>query len=277
MSLGPFDLTGEPFLALYLGLFALVLLLSVLIPARLRPDGRRQPVTDPDHLAWLAGGTERFAEAVAARLLAAGALVLAGGHFGIRDRDSGRTPAERGVLALRPPVDWSAIASTVKEHSGSLERRMTEAGLLMSRAEQSNVRFWTLLPWLMLLVFGATKWAIGDMRERPVGYLSLLLILTVVAAAIRYFTLVRTTRAADEALERARQSSQRIQRAPTRDEVGLAVALFGTAVLAGSGWHEFHRLRNAGGDSGGGGGGGTDSDGGAGGGCGGGGCGGCGS
>lgn len=273
MSLGPFDLTGEPFLALYLGLFALVLLLSFLIPARLRPDGRRQPVTDPEHLAWLAGGTERFAEAVAARLLAAGALVLAGGHFGIRDRDSGRTAAERGVLALRPPVDWSAIASRVKEHSGPLERRMTEAGLLMSRAEQSNIRFWTLLPWLMLLVFGATKWAIGDMRERPVGYLGLLLILTVVAAAIRYFTIGRTTRAADEALARARESSQRIRRATTRDEAGLAVALFGTVVLAGSGWDEFHKLRNAGGDGGGGDSGSSDGSSG----CGGGGCGGCGS
>ncbi len=271
MSLGPFDLTGEPFLALYLGLLASVLLLSFVIPARLRPDGRRQPVTDPDQLAWLAGGRARFAEAVVARLLAAGALVLAGGHFRIGNRDSGRTPAEHGVLALRQPIDWSDIAYTLKEYSQPLERRMTDAGLLMSKAEQSNIRFWTLLPWLMLLVFGATKWVIGDMRERPVGYLGLLLILTAVAAAIRWFTIGRRTRAADEALALARSSKERIRRAPTTDEVGLAVALFGTAVLVGSGWADFHKLRNAGGDGGGGGG---DGDGGSG--CGGGGCGGCG-
>lgn len=267
MSLGPFDLTGEPFLALYLGLFALVLLLSLLIPARLRPEGRRQPVTDPDQLAWLAGGRTRFADAVVSRLLAARALVLAGEHFGVRDRDSARTPAERGVLALPQPIGWSDIASTLKDHAEPLERRMTQAGLLMSRAEQANIRFWALLPWLMLLTFGATKWVIGDMRERPVGYLSLLLILTAVATAIRFFTIGRSTAAAAEALARARDGSERIRRAPTGSEVGLSVALFGTAVLVGSGLDDFHKLRNA--DGGGGGGDGSDGGSGCGGGCGG--------
>lgn len=270
MSLGPFDLTGEPFLALYLGLLALVLLLGLLIPSRLRPDGRRQNVTDPDQLAWLAGGRSRFAEAVVARLLAARALVLAGERFRISDGSAGATPAERGVLALRQPADWSDIASTLKDHSEPLERRMTEAGLLMSWAEQANIRFWATLPWLMLLMFGATKWAIGDMRERPVGYLSLLLVLTAVAAAIRWFTIDRRTRAAGEALADARRSSERLRRAPTASEVGLAVALFGTAVLLGSGLADFHKLRSSDGNSGGG-----DGSGGGGSGCGGG-CGGCG-
>jgi uncharacterized protein (TIGR04222 family) len=274
MSLGPFDLTGEPFLALYLGLFALVLLLSLLMPARLRPEGRRQLVTDPDQLAWLAGGRPRVADALVSRLLAARALVLAGKHFGVRDRDAARTPAERGVLALPQPIGWSDIASTLKDHAEPLERRMTQDGLLMSRAEQANIRFWALLPWLMLLTFGATKWVIGDMRERPVGYLSLLLLLTAVAGAIRFFTIGRRTAAAAEALARARDDSERIRRAPTGSEVGLAVALFGTAVLVGSGWDDFHKLRNGGGDGGGGGGcGDSGSDGGSGSG---GGCGGCG-
>lgn len=279
MSLGPFDMTGGPFLTLYLCLFAIVLLISAIIPARLRPEGRRQRVTDPDQLAWLAGGRPRFAEALVSRLLAARALVLVsrfgGRHFVVGERAAAATPAEIGLVALPQPISWRDIEATVKAYSKPLERRMTAAGLLMSRAEQANIRFWAVLPWLMLLAFGATKWVIGDMRERPVGYLGLILLLTAAAAAIRYFTIGRRTAAADEALARAREDSERIRRAPTSDEVGLAVALFGTAVLVGSGWDDFHKLRNAGGDGGGGAGGGDGgSDGGSG--CGGGGCGGCG-
>lgn len=246
MSLGPFDLAGEPFLTLFLCLFALVLILSLLIPRRLRPEGRRQRVTDPDQLAWLAGGRSRFADSLVSRLLAARALVLAGDRFLVGERAAAATAAERSLVALPQPITWPAIEGLAKDHAEPLELRMTQAGLLMSRAEQANIRFWAVLPWLMLLAFGATKWVIGDMRERPVGYLSLLLILTAAAAAIRFFTIGRHTAAAAEALARARDDSERIRRAPTGGEVGLAVALFGTAVLVGSGWDDFHKLRNAG-------------------------------
>ena len=64
----------------------------------------------------------------------------------------------------------------------------------------------------------------------------------------------------------SRDQSDRLRKAPTTSEIGLAVALFGTAVLVGSGFADFHTLRHASSDGGGGG-----SDGGGdGGGCGGG-------
>lgn len=276
MSLGPFDLTGGPFLILYILLLAATVAIGLVVPRRLRPEGRRQRVTDADQLAFLAGGKRRFADALVSRLLAARALVISGREFGIGARDSALSPAERSVVALPAPIHWRDIRGTLIPYAEPLERRMVAAGLLTSREENGNIRFRSILPYAALFMFGATKWVIGDLRERPVGFLTILLLLTAAFAVIRWLTIDRRTEAGRKALAVARESSLRLKQAPTTPEVGLAVALFGTAVLAGSGWSDFHKLRTAGdsvGSCGGGGGGDGGGDGGCGGG---GGCGGCG-
>lgn len=278
MSLGPFDLAGGPFLILYGALFAATLAAGFVIPRRLRPAGQRQRVTDVDQLAFLAGGGARFGDAVVARLLAARTLVMTGkDSFAVRAGAGGAaaSAAERQVLALPAPMRWREIKSILRACAEPLEQRMVAAGLLVGEAERRALRLSALLPYALLLAFGATKWAIGIARDRPVGFLTALLVATALCAAIRWFTLDRRTQAGIDAVADAAVRARRLRAAPASDEIGLAVALFGTAVLAGSGWAEFHRLRSAGGgDSGTGGDGGG---GGCGGGGGGGGCGGCGS
>jgi len=275
MSLGPFDLTGEPFLILYSILLGVTVFLGLIIAHRLRPEGRAQRVTDVDQLAYLSGGRARFIDAFVARLLAAGSLHLVGRKtFDTGLVANGGSIAERNVLASTTPIGWPAIERTLRTHVEPVERKLILSGLLMTDAERSNLRFWAVLPYLMLLVFGATKWVIGDMRERPVGFLTILLVLTAICAFIRWKSVDNRTVAGRNAVFDAKRESVRLSRAPTDAEVALAVALFGTIVLAGSAWSDFHLLRSAstGGD---GGGGGSDS-GSDGGGCGGGGCGGCG-
>ena len=56
----------------------------------------------------------------------------------------------------------------------------------------------------------------------------------------------RRTQAALDAVAEAKRSNERARRAPTTGEMGTAVALFGTGVLAGSEWNDFHRMRSAG-------------------------------
>ncbi|HTU12960.1 MAG TPA: TIGR04222 domain-containing membrane protein [Allosphingosinicella sp.] len=273
MSLGPFDLTGGPFLILYGCLFILAVAASLIIPRRLRPEGRWREVTDLDQLAWLAGGRARFADALVARMLAGRALKLTGRNlFSMDRREAAATPAERSLLALEPPVRWSAISRTLRDYAEPLERKLEQQGLVMTRGQQRDIAFWATLPLLMLLAFGATKWVVGDLRERPIGFLTAALIVTALLAIARYFTVDRRTKAGLAALDAARTGKSRLRRAPTTPEIGLAVALFGTAALAGSPFEPFHKERTGGGDGGGGGGG----DGGGSGCGGGGGCGGCG-
>lgn len=274
--MGPFDWTGGPFLLLYITLLFIVILLGIIIPARMRPEGRRLPVTDPEQLAYLSGGSTRLADTVTARLLAAKSLAVGDkGRFDILSRNAA-TAAETGVLALTAPLDWGRIERAVRPQASRIQTDLERAGLMLDRGERANLRYWALLPYAMLLMFGATKLAIGEARDRPVGFLIALLIVTAILAVIRAATIARLTRAGTDAIANARKGADRIRRAPLPAETGIAVALFGTAVLAGSEFDAFHKMRAASGDAGSGGGdSGSSGDGGGDGG--GGGCGGCGS
>lgn len=271
-GLGPFDLHGSEFLWLYAQLAVIALVASLFIPRYLRPDGRPARPADEDELAILAGGRERLAEAVAVRLLAAGsATVMRGGALQIRDPRGGRTLAERRVAALGSPAGWKDILLATASPAETAEHKLEARGLLMDKATRWQMRLIQSAPLLLLFLFGMTKWIIGTMRDRPVGYLSLCLFVTVIIALARLSVLDPRTRAGNTALADARFEAARLRRAAPTDEAPLAVALFGTAVLAGSYLSDFHRMRSAGGDGGSGSGDSGSS------GCGGGGCGGCGS
>ena len=274
MPLGPFDLTGGPFLLLYGALLVFTIVVGIAIPRWLRPEGRAPRNPDIDHLAFLAGGTSRFAEAVTTRLLATRQLVMDGKKF-LAGGLGGATAAERSVLALPQPASWEAVAGAIGRHADPIRERLVTDGLLMDGWTALQLRFWQTTPYLLLFAFGWTKVQIGEARGKPVGFLIALLVITVVFALLRFAVLDRRTRAGKEVIEEARERSERLRRAPAEGETGLAVALFGTAVLAGSAWGDFHRMRAASGD-GGSGGGGDGGSGCGGGGCGGGGCGGCG-
>ena len=275
MSLGPFDWNGGAFLNLYQLLLAVALVACFLIPRWLRPTGRNQRVTDVDELALLAGGKQRFADAVVTRLLASGALEMAGRDcFAVTPGATGASAAERRLLAMASPIGWRDLKRSLESSTDPLEQRLVQRGLVMDGGERARLRFWATLPFAALIGFGAIKMIIGSARDRPIGFLTALVVVTVVVAIVRWFTVDRRTDAGLKALAEARERAQRIRRAPTSGEMGEAVALFGTAVLAGSLWEDYHRLRSVGNASSGSDGGGSDG-GDGGGGCGGG-CGGCG-
>ncbi len=275
MSLGPFDLTGGPFLILYGGLLILTIIAGFTIPRWLRPEGRTPRRIDTDDLAWLAGGGTRLAETVAARLLSTRQLAMAGKNKFPPSQFGGGTPVERSVLALPDGASWDRVAGAVGKHGEGIRERLVDAGLLMDGWNALQMRFFQTLPYFLLLGFGYTKLLVGEARGKPVGYLTALLVVTGILALIRFAALDRRTRAGQEALAEARMRSERLRRAPAGGETDLAVALFGTVVLVGSDWGGFHQMRAAssGGDSGSGG----SGCGSGGSGCGGGGCGGCGS
>jgi uncharacterized protein (TIGR04222 family) len=271
MSLGLFDLTGGPFLALYIALLAVVLVGGFVLTALVRPAGRSRPVEGEFELAYLAGGARRLADAVAARLLATGSLVMTGQSFSVSAPLPGASAAELAVLGLSSPFRWGSIEGAVDKHARAVDHRLVEDGLLMDASQTLRIRLWVVMPFLALILVGATKLLIGLSRGRPVGFLTVLLIVTVVLAMARWRGIDRCTRAGRTVLSRVRRDSERIKKAPTKPEAAMAVALFGTAVLAGSALSGLHVLR--GGTSGSGG---VSGCGGGGGGCGGG-CGGCGS
>ncbi|QNQ08954.1 TIGR04222 domain-containing membrane protein [Sphingomonas alpina] len=275
MSLGPFDLPGPEFLLLYVTLLFLVIAAGRIIPRWLKPEGRDGMIHDPDQLALLGGGKMRLADTVVARMLQKGLLAVPDKHgFAIGGLPSGQNALERAVLALPSPLHWPTLATTIAGNAAPVERALIDRGLLMDQATMLQMRFWQTLPYLMLLVFGATKWEVGTLRDKPVGFLTILLVITAVLAVVRWVRIDRLTRGGRAVLRRARDQADRLRRAPLPQETDLAVALFGTTVLVGSSWSGFHTMRSQPGSDGGSSGGGGDGGGGSG--CGGGGCGGCG-
>jgi uncharacterized protein (TIGR04222 family) len=266
--MGAFDLPGGPFLQLYIALLLFAVLSAVIIPRWLLPEGRDTVVRDPDRLAWLGGGPVRLADTVVARLMSAGVVSMTDRKkFWFDRRDAGRSDVERRLLSLPVPARWSQLERAIGPAIPGVQREMIGAGLAMDEGTIWQLRFWQTSPLLLLLVFGMSKREIGILRDRPVEDLTGLLTVTLLITIARFVVVRRCTRAGERLLAEMRSRSDRLRRAPTSHEVDLAVALFGTVVLAGSPWADFHHLRSSDGGS---------SGGGDGSGCGGGGCGGCG-
>ena len=279
MSLGPFDLNGMEFLQLYCVLLAFAVFAGQIIPSLMRPTGRPGLISDVEQIAFLAGGIRRLSESVVAKLMAAGGLaVSAKGQVNLVSRARCATNPMRLRRVKAMPIRWKYLVGRVEPSAMLLTRQLVQAGLMSDDLASQRIRLMQTLPYAALLIFGATKLVIGLMRDKPVGFLAALLIATVIIGAIRFSKLDRRTEAGIVALESAARAAQRLRNAPTAPEMGHAVALFGTVVLAGSLYESLHMMRR-GADNGSNGGGGCGSSGssggGGGGGCGGGGCGGC--
>jgi len=291
MNLNPLDLPGPAFLAFYA--FALIAAhfvgkalvrwcQSKHIEARMLPDN-----LEPQEAAYLAGGTERAVDTALVRLLHADLIAVKAGGGGFEVK--GTIPAHVQLSGLQNDV-YRAISSK----DGSIEvlhrlksafltrseARLAQDGLLLARggAEATCVRSAKALPFAAVITLGIAKIVVGIARHRPVVFLVVFVLVSLVFLGIRFFKLpLRSARgeAAFERLKRRNAALETTVRRRSRDiddnSLLLGVALFGPQVLALSelAWmHEGFVNRQSGS---------SDSGGGScGGGCGGGGCGGCG-
>lgn len=271
--------TGPDFLTFYGSLLVAAGVASLWIPGWLRAEGRGAGSLDSEDAAILAGGRKRLAQAAAADLCAAGALSPGGaGKLAVALHDVSTIPAGKALLRGGGIFDLSEATKRVAERAKEVDARLVSRGLLLDTPGRLALRFLAILPFLTLLALGWYRRQAGEAVGEATGFLTGLMILTAILAIVRFATLSPLTRAGEEQLERVREKSARLRSAPTASEAGMAVALFGTAVLVGTPFAAVHALKqvynvnSSNGDSGGG----CGSSGGGDSGCGGGGCGGCG-
>ncbi|BAV99678.1 TIGR04222 domain-containing membrane protein [Lysobacter enzymogenes] len=289
----PLDFYGGGFLILYLAALPWAYLVGTAIKRALRGPNQRNSaqVEDSVELAYLAGGAERAADAALVELMHrdvlgldySGAPLQAAGRL---DRvwlriDAARLQVQAAQMP-RPVRDAAAVAQREQSLSRTLAAlvrvyepigaQLRRKGWWLSRAADVRLRWLGSAPLLALAGLGTAKIFVGLARERPVGFLVVLVALTALIALARLLRQQRRTRAGEWALHDAHGRA-------TPGEPAVYVALSGTVGLYGSGFADYHILRtpppgSSGGDSGSGSSSGGDSGGG--GGCGGGGCGGCG-
>ncbi len=268
MPFNPLDWTAGPFVTLYVILAGFALLACHFMRQTIGRVHAPAAELDPLQLAYLAGGPQRVADVAALGFMTAKASV---GRFGTpapADVPSEPAPALgpfRHCLSAGEPISPAFRRQAVAQAWG-VRRKLEAMGLTPSEADMSTFHVKAAAILFVPLALGVAKAFVGHSRDKPIGILVVLLVGTAVLA----FSLLRhqwSTPAGRSALAGARTSNSRAARAPLKDEMMLAVALSGTAVLAGTGYAALHVARQSSGDGGGGGG------------CGGGGggCGGCGS
>ncbi len=268
------DWTAGPFLTLYAALYLFCLVAGSVIVRRLRPDGHPGTIANAEEAAVLGPGRERLGEVIVARLIERKALTVAKGKLVPQPGARGQDAIESTILGLSAPIPWSKLRKVTDLHLGRVEQALVRRGLLLEKGPAMYLALVACLPLVGLLLLGLTKALVGSSRGHPVGFLILFMVVTVGTILFRWVAASRITRPGEAALAQARLQGNRLKLAPAYGEAGMAVALFGTGVLATGMMGDFHRMR-ASGDGGSGGGDSGSSDGGSG--CGGGGCGGCGS
>lgn len=244
LSDNPLDWTGGAFLALFAGLaVALVVGTQITRHVMRGGDGRANPQPDVWQLALLAGGPERVTDAAVAELNRRGSVAW--------DADAGRLVAQGTADGLEAPlgavhrvVAADGAPATVTRRTRGLfaaqAQGLERLGLHLDAAERRRIAWATTWPVLVLLAFGAAKIAVGVARDRPVGFLVILCIAVAIYGAFMLFAPPRRTLAGDRCLAEQRRRHGHSARAPRAQDLTLAVALVGTAVLADSaiaGWH----------------------------------------
>ncbi len=270
MEIGFASYTGADFLLFYGLLIVAAIVAGVWIPAALRPVGKSSQTADHEELAYLAGGTTRFADSVIAALFARKALRINKKAIIKVEGAQGHTSAEKDLLRQVDDLGLSEARVRLVTHADAIDQNLSRKGQLIPRSSRLVFRLLPALPYAFLLLLGAFRWQAGYADGEPVGYLSMLMILVVVLGAVRLLKFNQRTQAGDAILIAATTDAQRLRRATTSGEAGLAVGLFGTAVLMGTPYAPLHAAKY--GKGGCGTGGGSEGAGG----CGGGGCGGCG-
>ncbi|MBA4044420.1 MAG: TIGR04222 domain-containing membrane protein [Erythrobacter sp.] len=266
--------TGSDFLSFYIMLLGASTLAAWWIPAHLRAEGRRGDSPDAESIALLARGRAGYTDSVIADLYARGGVKhYADGKLHIEQPDLPANPAGRTLLAARQPLTPSVADKLLAVHADRVAARLRREGLMLRSEELGRLRWLSTAPFIALFLLGIYRHRAGSAIGEPTGYLTVLLAVTVMLAVIRFLKCDPRTLSGIEAVQRLRQQSGRLRRAPRAEEAALAVALFGTGVLVGTPWQPVHAMRQqqGSGDSGGSSGG-SDSGGGDGGG----GCGGCG-
>lgn len=287
LSANPLDWNGPDFLLLYAGLTVAALVLGHIGLRRLDqptypPSGAAPERLDLVDLAYLAGGPRRVADLALLMLIArGGARVEAAGDRIVP------TPAGAALPPEFAPFRACASGPTrrrdfVHRVTGCLaapRARLVARGLARDRGGRLQAGVLPLLPLLLTLVFGLAKVGVGLSRDRPIGFL---VVMILVAAGGGWFLIAThppawASRAGLGAMAAYRRLHARAARAPRESELPHAFALGGSAVLAGTAYASYRAALDppradsgsSSGCSGGGDSGGGDSGGG-------GGCGGCG-
>lgn len=243
----PLDWTGTAFLKLYFALLVAVVLISQIQRRILRAGpGAPPPSLSVWETAMLAGGPARVADAAVAELHRRGWVYWDESSRSLRTR-----PADSDLEKPLDEVYSNITRYAASEAPGTLGQRQFDAlgtslerrDLWLDAEHRARIARLTAWPVLALFVFGCLKIGIGVYRDRPVGFLVMLSIVTLIYGLIMRFSPPQRSQAGDRYLALARIRWRHALRTPRDQDMTIAVALAGTSVLAGGALAAYHQAR----------------------------------
>jgi uncharacterized protein (TIGR04222 family) len=250
MPLNPLDWIAGPFLTLYVTLTILALLFCRWRKRNVGPATARTTSLKPLEAAYLLGGPIRFGNTLLADLFSKGQASLSenGSVITISTPDVQIGNGMRVDGLSRPEgMSRNKFQKVVDAVLPAFRLHLEQMGLRPDSRAVFRYRLFTILVLGALLAFGIAKARVGVERGKPIGYLTTIMVLTLpfaVGLLIRPFA----TPAGHKLLAALKQTHARALRAPLQNEIALAVAVGGLAVLAGTAYAEMYEAakRNAG-------------------------------
>ena len=179
MGVNPLDWTAAPFLALYVGLAALVFGAGFFLRFEIGPAlGRRHQLNELEW-AYLAGGAARVGDVALLCLMARGGGRIDAVTNAITVDDQAPLEAlSGGRIAMRfsPGMSRKAFQSAISPLVERVRERLQNIGYAPTDTQMSAFRLSTLPFVGLLLALGVAKAVVGSERHHPVGILVVLLL-----------------------------------------------------------------------------------------------------
>ena len=237
-------ISGPQFLFIYVVLLAMTVAGVALTRRRVlaAPEGTAAPARlDRYEAAYLNGGSDLAATTAVTSLLRAGHLAASP-----RRRSRHRLVAATAPPAGAHPVEWAAYqlvagrpdrplreiqqGLATSPAMAAVRERLRQGGLALTDEQQTRYRA-TGLWFLPLLGLGVARVIAGTANGRPVGFLVVLLVVTVVLAVTLCLRVPNATELGRRTLELLRAETGRPAVGASASELAMATALFGAGVL----------------------------------------------
>ncbi len=252
------DLKGPEFLTFYIiTLIGLIVILAIarMVVSRLGGKEDIDPKSlSPHELAFLAAGRSRVGESVVAELVHSGSLIPDVGKFGSKWVKTApgfhaidESPQSAALTAAEGGATVQKVIQAATAKTDHIAEKLRELGLLAGGAAIAVATF-SAICFLSLIGLGIAKISVGLQNHKPIVFLALLLVAT--TACLIYFSIpIRRTRAGSMVLRKAHTDNAALRTVTTvaanpvsSDDLGLAVAIFGTSVIASSAYGDLNRL-----------------------------------
>ncbi|HKY90904.1 MAG TPA: TIGR04222 domain-containing membrane protein [Nevskiaceae bacterium] len=243
----PLDWDGPTFLKLFLALAAAAVAFGLVARRVMRRTERYAgPTLTPSELAYLEGGPARVFDAAVMDLMARRVVRWDGSGDGlVVDNASAPLPMPLDSLVrrIRDTPKITDLLKGMPELTAPIRDRLVERQLLFADSLLSRDTLLPMVPIALVELLGAAKVAVGVSRDRPVAFLVILMIVLAVIALVLLAKRPRRTTGADTVIKATKTQYAAAMRAPRTQDMAIAVALGGTAVLAGTAYAAWDTAR----------------------------------